>query len=222
MTIRLFIYLGLSLVTCKPQITPTEDTPSASSAPKENFDQLKQQVLLLVDSSYTNLDDFGSLVESYLVSPNGSAQQVSDSVALGQAQKLLSKELNQTMPRPVFKERDTDHMVLLLIRNNQAAMVLVDKNANTIVNLHFLPGFKTDQLKDKKVTFQQQLVGLSIDFTEDNFALVPWEGELDPQKMQVDGITGATPICEASLDMLNTQLPFYKDYFMINKEGNNL
>jgi hypothetical protein len=209
-------------VTCKPQITPTEDTPSAPSAPKENFDQLKQQALLVVDSAYSNLDDFGQLFECYLVSSNGSAEQVSDSEALAEGQKLLSKEWNQAMPRPVFKVRDTDNVVLLLIRNNQAAMVLIDKNANTVENLQFLPGFKTDQLKDKKVAFQQQLVGLSVDFTEDNFALVPWEGEPDPQKMQVDGITGATPICEASLEMLNNQLPFYRDYFLTNEEGNNL
>ena len=222
MNIRLLICLGLSLAACKPQVAPTEESHTAPSVQKEDFDQLKRQVLLLVDSTYTNPDDFSQLVECYMVSSNGSAAQVSDSEALAQGQRLLSKELNPEMPRPVFEVRDTDHTVLLLTRNNQAAVVLIDKGDNTIVNLHFLEGFKTDQLKDNKVAFQQQLVGLSVKFTEDNFALVPWEGEPDPRKMQVDGITGATPICEASLNMLNNQLPFYRDYFLTNKEGNNL
>ena len=215
MTLRLFICLGFAMVACKSEITPNEDNPQPQSQP-DNFNQLKQQIGLMVDSLYTESHEFGALVEAHLVSSNGSVKVVPDSVALLYWHKLLSKKFDQSVSRPVFKARNTNNVVLLLVDGNMAAIVLIDKQAKTLLNIQFMPGFKTDQLKDNRVKFQQQLAGSYIDFTEDNFALSPWEGELAPDQVQVDGISGATPLCQTALDMLNEQFPFYRDYFLKN------
>ena len=227
MILRLLFCLGLAIVACKPKIAPNQDTllPQSQLQPQpqaNHINLLKKQIGVMVDSLYTESHDFSALVESYLVSSSGSVKLVSDSVALSQGQKLLLKELDQSMPRPVFEVRNTNNVILLLVEGNIAATALIDEQTKTIINMQFMPGFKTDQLKDNRVKFQQQFAGSTIDFTKDYFALSPWEAEVDPGKVQVDGISGATPVCQAALDMLNEQLPFYRDYFLKNKAADNL
>jgi Na+-transporting NADH:ubiquinone oxidoreductase subunit NqrC len=97
------------------------------------------------------------------------------------------------------------------------AHILLDKNSMTIQGIYFPTGSEVNKLGSNVDKFSQQLTGSAINFSADNFELKPWDDQI-PAKGDViiDGISGATKICQASVDMLNNQLPFYHAYFEAN------
>lgn len=220
---RLLLSIAIfTLIACKPTVTQKEEAIKATATVSENdnFNLVRQQIGQMVDPSFSESSDFDSLFKSYLLSANGEVQQVSDSAAIALYQGLLLSGIDQLSQRPVFEVRNTNNVVLLIKDDKVWANLLIDKQAMVVLNIQFPPGSKTEELKDKTKNFQEQFIGSIISFTEDNFVLTAWEGETIG-KVQIDGISGATKICQASVDMLNTQLPFYSDYLLQSKETIN-
>ena len=218
MTTRLMLVLGLfASFACKPSATVEENetvtVEENEIAPeKDSFDLLKQQIGEMVDPTYSESSNFNLLFDCYLVYANGEVRTVSDSAAIASYRKLIKGASDQILPAPVFVIQNTKKVLLVLKEKNVWANVLLDRGSLVILDVQFPPGSKTAQLKDKTKTFEEQFTGSTISFSENNFVLTPWEEETAAGDIQIDGISGATRICQASIDMLNNQLPFYSNF----------
>jgi hypothetical protein len=220
---RLLLSIGIfTLIACKPTVTHKGEAIKAEATISENdnFNLVRKQIGQMVDPSFSESSDFDSLFKSYLVSANGEVQQVSDSAAIALYQRLILSGIDQLLQGPVFEVCNTNNVVLLLKDDKVWANMLIDKQSMVILRIQFPPGSETEELKEKTKNFQEQFIGSTISFTEDNFVLTAWEDKTILGKVQIDGISGATKICQASVDMLNNQLPFYSDYLQ-SKETNN-
>ena len=175
------------------------------------------QIGKLADPSFTSADDFGELFESYLLDDQGNINAATESATVDNYLAILDGDMDPITQAPVFEIKDTDSVVLLLKDKKAWALVLVDKGTMTMADIQFPKGSSIAKLGSNSEKFRQQLSGTSITFSENNFELIPWDEQIKPKgDVVVDGISGATTICQASVDLLNQQLPFYRSYFESN------
>jgi hypothetical protein len=217
MTVRILILTwAITVVACKPSDRPQEQTES--QVLEENlYTPVMVQIGQMIDSSFSSDSDFGALFESYLVEESGAITPVKDSVAIDTYLKITGGEMNPVTQAPIFEIRGSDSIVLMVNEKKVRAHILLDKNSMTIQGIYFPTGSEVNKLGSNVDKFSQQLAGSAINFSADNFELKPWDDQM-PAKGDViiDGISGATKICQASVDMLNNQLPFYHAYFEAN------
>ena len=191
----------------KPQVVEDRYTP------------VMVQIGQVAVPSFSSGDDFSQLFNCYLVDEQGNAKVVSDSTAIKRYLEIMDGEMDALTQAPIFEIKDSGQVIFLLKDNKAWAHVLVDKESMTIADIQFPKGSSIAKLGSNSEKFRQQLNGSKITFSENNFELIPWDEQTKPVgDVVVDGISGATTVCQDAVDLLNSQLPFYQNYLQ-SQEG---
>ncbi len=213
MIIRIICFNTLLMIAAcgqseKPDTTPVTDAPAAVE--EDLYTPVMLQLGKLVKPSYSAYHNFNEIFNCILIDEQGSTKPVSDLAAID---AYLGRLEGESGPHPVFEVKDTDQVVLLLKDKKAWAQVLLDKQTLTLIDIQFPKGSEIAKLKGNTEKFRQQLVGAALTFTEDNFELTPWDSQIKAKgDVVIDGISGATTICQAAVDLLNQQLPVYRSY----------
>jgi hypothetical protein len=209
---------------CQPKTKPVEKAESQVNQEQtdpQNFNQDRSREVRLhigqmIDPSFSTEDGFSSLFNCYLVSNNGLIKKVADSVAMAAYLQVLDGAMDQRMP--MFEVTTKEQVIWLVKEHDLWAHILLDTGSMTILDIQFPPGSGVLKLGEPKVqVFQEQFIGSVVNFSPENFELTPWDESPLKGDVQIDGISGATKICQASVDMLNHQLPLYKMFIEASK-----
>ena len=228
----LLVAMGL-LTTCgkvsnqlEPSAQETREMPESASKPSTsqpdeqqtlNEDRLlSAKKALLKTLVPTSTDD--QRLEDYYNFKRLSASSTVTAADAGTALKLYLELMDNpnTTEKPVFEVHDSEKVLLPLNDGRVAAHVVLNKSTLTIEGIHFLPKSKTDKLGVNQDRFRAQFEGKAVTFNPDNFGLKPWDKPSFEGDVQIDGISGATDICQAALDLLNEQLPSFQGYLQPN------
>jgi len=180
---------------------------------QEEFAAVRLQIGQLVDQIFSPDQDFSQMFDCYLVTESGDKTAVSDSIAITRYLELINQTGESITEAPVFEVKGSQDVVLLVRENKAWAQILLDKSSMQIMGIQFPPGSAVAKLGKNTDKFSEQLTGAAISFSPNNFELTPWDDQIAPKgEVVVDGISGATKICQTSVDMLNHQMPFYQQY----------
>ena len=218
MTTRiLYIVPFLILAACGQPKKPEPKTEAPPAVVEDLHTPAMMQIGQLANPSFTSANDFGELFESYLLDDQGNLNSATESASIDHYLMILDGDMDPFTQAPVFEVKDTDSVVLLLKDKKAWALVIVDKGTMTLADIQFPKGSSIAKLGSNSEKFRQQLSGTSVTFSEHNFELIPWDEQIKPKgDVVVDGISGATTLCQASIDLLNRQMPFYRSYFESN------
>ena len=212
--------LGIALIlsACSKAEQPTADKqplPEQEISEDKTLQDLaiahKLTLAQMIDSAAGETEDFSDTFKGFLLSDQG-VQEVSESKALEQFEQVLDSP-KKSLDLPFFEVINTDSVILLAKGRGVTALILVDKPQLTIQKLVFLANSQTEKLGSRNQDLQAQFAGTTITFSPNNFGIKPWDEPKFQGDVQIDGISGATDICQSALDMLNEQLPRYQAYF---------
>lgn len=173
----------------------------------------KQMIGQMLDSTYSDATNFNQLFDSYVFTFGGEVEKVSDATAINLYNQILDAPNKSTTQAPLFEVKNNNQVVLLLDEKGNLANIIVDKSNLSILDIRFPPASKISKLGSNVEALKTQLIGSSINFSESNFGLKPWDNSKGTGEVQIDGISGATDICQATVEILNSQLPKYQGYF---------
>ncbi len=171
----------------------------------------KTTLAQFVDPSPTGTEDFIEMFNS-LILTEGQVRETEAPEALELFKKFIDTP-SQESGLPLFEVKNTQQVVLTVAGRGVQALILVDNIQLTIEKIEFLPKSKTKSLGSGVQRLQDQLMGKAITFNPNNFGLKPWDGPKFEGDVQLEGISGATDICQSVADALNQQLPRYQTYF---------
>ncbi|MGI9543927.1 MAG: FMN-binding protein [Cyclobacteriaceae bacterium] len=186
------------------------DQPNTQQEDYSNSERLIGQ---MIDPNYSAGADFSQLFDSFIFSSTGEVEKASDSTTIDLYRQILDSPADDFDKVPLFEVKDAEKVVILVIGKETFANILIDKQNRSILNIQFLPGSETSDLGTKEEQFRKQFIGSEVSFSENNFGLKPWDKEKGSGDIQIDGVSGATNICQATVDMLNDQLQLYQNYF---------
>ena len=198
------------------------ETTQLESAPTEELQQVidDQQaseiksLIEMVDSSFSAGHNITQYFTTMQISSSGEVSESNSETAMEQYAELMKNP--SSIPKPVFEVRDSDKVLLPLNDGQVAAHVVLNKSTLIIESIRFLPKSRTDKLGANQDRFRAQFEGQAVTFSRDNFGLKPWDRPSFEGDVQIDGISGATDICQAALDLLNEQLPSFQGYLQAN------
>lgn len=214
----------IGLLACQPKTKPVEKAESQVNQEQtdpQNFNQdrsreVRLQIGQMIDPLFSTEGDFSRLFDCYLLSNNGPIEKVADSVAIAAYLQVLDGAMDQRMP--IFEVTSKEQVIWLVKEHDLWAHILLDKVSMTILDIQFPPGSEVLKLGGPKVqVFREQFIGSVVNFSPENFELTPWDESPQKGDVQIDGISGATKICQASVNMLNHQLPLYKMFIEASK-----
>ncbi len=221
---RIWMFFGIiGLVACgqsekSPEVSSSSIDIQQKGNQKEEYGQeefaaVRLQIGQLADQTFSSDRDFSQTFDCYLVTESGDKTAVSDSTAIARYLQLINQNPEPITEAPIFEVKVSQRVVLLVIENKAWAQILLDKLSMQILDIKFPPGSAVAKLGKNAEKFTEQLTGAAVSFSPNNFELAPWDEQIPPKgEVVVDGISGATKICQVSLDMLNHQLPFYQQY----------
>jgi hypothetical protein len=218
MTTRiLYIVPFILLAACGQPEKPEPKTEAPPVVTEDLHTPAMIQIGKVANPSFTSVNDFSELFETYLLDDQGNLNSATESATIDNYLKILDEDMDPITQAPVFEIKDTDNVVLLLKDKKAWALVLVDKGTMTLADIQFPKGSSIAKLGSNSEKFRQQLSGTSVTFSKNNFELIPWDEQIASKgDVVVDGISGATTICQSAVDLLNQQLPFYRSYFESN------
>lgn len=218
-SINLIILSGLVLLACNPTAKKSEPVAmsqqevSEQVASTDQFSSAKMTIAQMVDPAYSESVDFGSLFKTMALTSEGAIETITEAQALELYQQAQESPPAAEDQMPIFESLTSNHAVLMVRGKGVTALLLVERTDLTVEELKFLPRSKTDKLGASRERFQDQFTGKPITFNSNNFGLKPWDAPKFEGDVQIDGISGATDVCEAAANMLNEQLPRYQAYF---------
>ena len=180
---------------------------------QDDLADTKRRIGQMIDPTYSDVSDFNQRFDSYMISADGEIEEVSHATAIDLFLQILDSKNNDFDKAPMFEVKNSEQVVLLLKGNGVAANMLIDRQNISILHIMLIPGSKANDLEENAEAFQKQFAGTKIDFSENNYGLKPWDKEKGPEHVQVDGISGATDVCQLTIDMLNNELKKYQKYF---------
>lgn len=202
----------LAMLACQPSEKPSKIAESPQVI-EDLHTPVMMQIAQMAEPGFSSSVDFSGLIDSYLVDKQGNVKPTTDSAAIDTYLEILDGAMDPITQAPVFELKDSDSVILVVKEKKAWGHILLDKGTLTIVDIQFPAGSSIAKLGHNTEKFRQQLNGSLVTFSENNFELTPWDDQIEAKgDVVIDGISGATTICQASVDMLNHQLSFYHNY----------
>ena len=197
-----------------PKTQMTIQSETQQQLEKERLMAAHQSLIQILEPSALGTENLADYYNFKQITAEGSISSLELDEALKQYLELMNNP--NTTAKPIFEVRDRDQVLLPLNDGQVAVCLLLNKSTLIIDDMQFLDNSKTDKLGANRMRFSDQFIGKNITFNSKNFGLKPWDKPSFEGDVQIDGISGATDICQAAIDLLNEQLPFYQPYLQLN------